>query len=72
MNEQPVCERCGHHDLVKGTLGGGGGQFGFRPDGVSRLAPVNEASEVRGIICMACGHLRLIGDRRWVAKLLGR
>jgi hypothetical protein len=71
MEQNTVCERCKGTDLVKGTLVGGP-QVGFRPDGIPKFGTVNEVSEVRGELCMACGHLRWIGDRRWVGKLLGR
>ena len=71
METKPGCVHCKSTDLVKGTLVGGP-QIGFRPDGISKFGSVNEVTEVQGELCMACGHLRWTGDRRWVGKLLGR
>lgn len=70
MDDQDECRHCRCRDLVRGTLNGP--QFGFRPDGISKMATLNENSEVRGLLCMGCGYIQLTGDKRWVSKLLGR
>lgn len=71
MSDKPVCDRCESEDLVLGKLSGHSA-LGFRPFDAPALSTTSAWSEVRGFLCMACGHLRLVGDRRSVGKALGR
>lgn len=65
------CERCGGSDLVRGKVRAEWTSY-FVPDEARSSLVVNQGTPIRGVLCMGCEDLRLFGDSRWVAKVLGR
>jgi hypothetical protein len=69
MTRSSKCSGCGSEDLVSGRVRG---NVGFVPDGAPVFGSVEAATPIDAVLCMKCGELRLRGDVRWVAKVLGR
>lgn len=71
MYESLRCSDCGGRDVVDGHLASRL-NLGFRPRQAPRFGTAHPNTPVYACMCMDCGAIRLQGDRRWVAKVIGR
>ncbi|MCZ6663674.1 MAG: hypothetical protein O7B81_00035 [Gammaproteobacteria bacterium] len=70
MADQKSCIRCGGTELSSGSLQSTGKAY-FRLARTKFLASKTSDLTVDGEICIACGHIDLVGDAEKARSLVG-
>ncbi len=69
MADQKSCIRCGGTELSSGSLQSTGKTY-FRLGSTKFLAAKTADLAVNGEICIACGHIHLVGDAEKARSLV--
>jgi hypothetical protein len=71
MTEKKQCIRCEGTQLTSGWAQSTGKMY-FRPDKVNFFAPRTADLSVKGMMCLDCGTIELIGDINKAQSLIKR
>jgi len=71
MNTERKCPSCGSTELEPGNVQSTGKVY-FRPENAKFLTLGTSNVELSANLCMACGHVMLVGDLRKATKILDK
>ena len=71
MTDKKECMRCGSTQQAEGKIQSSGRVY-FRPDKVNFFAPKTADLSVKGIMCLDCGSIELVGDIKKARSLIQR